>query len=636
MTTRTSVRAALFFGLLGVIGLGLTARLFYLQVIRAPYNRSEVEQYRRSEDRLPSSRGTIVDRHGELLAFDRSVFEVRAEAYVALSKGSERQGFDEFARDLALDLGSALSLDAALDDQRRLLRARIDRRAPKDLAAGRHKIDFLVSPAIESAAVLWRLKQLAESRERHGKLYLHVQLDRRRTYPFRDATIGPVGFVGERGDGATVYRGMEAFAGLLPGAEGKRESWRDAKIQPFWTAALTAPRRPTVLETTLDLELQQVAHDELNRAIAAVEEQYGTPPAWGAMCLAEIETGDVLAMASYSSAAADPKVAAFAPIQYLCNPGSVVKPLVFSIALEQGVLDWNGPLIDCRPTDSGGWRVPDSSRRIKDSHGCGELTPREVLVQSSNIGAARVGRRMGRQGILEYLERYQLGVATGTQLPGERSGRVFPGPDQLRSMPERQFMAYAAPSLSFGYGCNLPPIQILRAYLTLLSGGQRELRLYRRLAANGRVQELPPVPEGPRFVSKITLSRLVDAMRGVVSHEEQATGRHLADELDRLGATGVVAGKTGTSEFDERRDGRMVTVRTASFAGFAPADRPRFVVICVLQKLEADHFWGGRYAAPAAGRLLLRALSQPPPRRSATPQVSVGTPEGVSLPAQQW
>jgi len=132
-----------------------------------------------------------------------------------------------------------------------------------------------------------------------------------------------------------------------------------------------------------------------------------------------------------------------------------------------------------------------------------------------------------------------------------------------------------------------------------------------------------------------TRAQLIDAMRGVVSHEPHATGRHLAEELERLGAAGAVAGKTGTSEYDERKGGRRVTVRTASFAGFAPIEHPKFVAICVLQKPEADHFWGGRYAAPAAGRLLLRALSQLPPRQPATPQVSVGTPEGVGLLAQQ-
>ena len=633
MKDSTHTRAAMFFGVLGVLLVALVGRLAYLQVFRASANRAVVDRQRETGHLVPAARGTIVDREGRLLAFDRPVMEVRAEAY--FDPGGE-VSFEQFAGRLADQLAEALAADRELRGRRDVLLGRIAGSSEDSQRLRRgQKIDFLVDRGLESSVALWRLRQLDEGR---SSLHLHFTPRQRRTYPQRGYTIGPVGFVGERdlGDGRSqaVYRGMEAFVGLRAGEDGARRMWRDVGATRYWTAISTPPDTPSVLETTLDLDLQRAAHEELRRAVDAVVERYGSEPEWGALCLAQVETGDVLAMASYREGIEDQRIAAFSPTQCICPPGSVVKPLVFALALERGVLDWDEAPIDCQPTSSLGWKVPEVRRWIQDAHDCGALSPREILVQSSNIGAAKVGRRLGREGIIELVERFGLGTPTATRLKGEKGGTVHPGVDELRRMPERRFMGYAAPSLSYGYGCNITPLQTLRAYVSLLAGRPRELRLQRRVVVGGQVTEVPPAVEGPRFLSEDTVAKVVDAMRGVVSDTPGATGRHLAAELARKGADGLVAGKTGTSEYDEIRQGRSVTIRTASFAGFAPADRPELVVICVLQKPEADRFWGGMYAAPAAGRLLLRALS-PPAGRSVDPQVSVDSPMVVSLPVKQ-
>jgi len=349
------------------------------------------------------------------------------------------------------------------------------------------------------------------------------------------------------------------------------------------------------------------------------------------MCLAEIETGDILALASYRRPGPNQnvpmqKLAAFSPTQCLCPPGSVVKPLVFAMALEHGLLDWDREEIDCRPTGKDGWKIPGFKRWIEDSHTCGVIPPREVLVQSSNIGAVRVGMRLGAARFEEYLEHFRFGTVTGTRLPGEAAGYFAwtARHKDLTAMPKRTFEGYTAPSLSYGYEYNITPIQVLRAYLILLSGRSRDLRLFRRITRHGDVVDVPATPDGPRFLSEATIATLRDAMTGVVSDQEQATGRHVYADLMKLAGEVPVAGKTGTSEYQEIIDGQSVTVRTASFAGFAPLDRPRFVAVCVLQKPKAAHFWGGSYAGPPAGRLLLHALSQPSRRRAGDSQVSAG------------
>ncbi len=624
-----NARAALCFALLAVVGATVLLRLAWLQGLRADSNRAALARQRQREEALPAPRGTILDRGGRLLAYDRPVVEVRAEAYADLRQGHEAGDFADFARALAADLAFALDADAAAPAATTVasaaaapaLRALLDRiracradPAQDQQPRRRRRVDFLVAAAVDSAAVLERLDEVAR---RRPYLHLHRICRFERTYPERDATLGPVGFVGEVALDARrsrpVFRGMEAFAGLVPGAAGRREVWQDAAATRYWVGRGADPERPTLLQSTLDLALQKAAQGELEHAVSAAAQSYGSPPDWGALCLAEIDTGAVLAMASYRDGA-HPRAAAFAPAQCLSPPGSVVKPLVFSLLLERGLVDWDGETVDCAPDEPAGWRVPGVRRWIKDSHPCGVLGPRDILVQSSNIGAARLGMRLGREGFDEYLRLYQFGAKTGTRLPEELAG-VRPRSDDLLAMDDRAFYGYTAPSLSYGYEYNVTPLQILRAYVTLLSRRPRQLCLFARVVEDGAARDLPAPAATAPFLSEATLRRLIDAMRGVVSDEHEATGRHLAEELAAVGASGMVAGKTGTSEYEERRTEhgvrRRVMVRTASFAGFAPADNPRYVAVCVLQKPGASSFWGGRYAAPAAGRLLLRALGQP-------------------------
>ena len=109
---------------------------------------------------------------------------------------------------------------------------------------------------------------------------------------------------------------------------------------------------------------------------------------------------------------------------------------------------------------------------------------------------------------------------------------------------------------------------------------------------------------------------ILETMVAIVAGAEGSTAGPLTRMLDQRGIPrGILGGKTGTSEYDAKvRDAagglREVTIRTSSFVGFAPAVAPRYLVVCVLQKEGAAAFYGGRYAAPAAGRLLLTALSR--------------------------
>ncbi|HLU39009.1 MAG TPA: penicillin-binding transpeptidase domain-containing protein, partial [Planctomycetota bacterium] len=525
------------------------------------------------------------------------------------------------ATDLAGDLADCLLHGTAADPARRVelrtvLRNRIlsaGTRAAARLATDKRtasvtvKADFLVADDVCRAAAVEALSALAAD-PRWPTLHLHYRTRYERSYPGGEACVGPVGFIAERDRPGEIRTRLEAIDGLRGGVPGRREVHVGPRKQRYWTGNEVPPRPPGSLVTTLDLDLQRAAHAELLAAVDQAIADRGAAPSWGALLLAEVATGNVLAMASYVEGS-HPRVAAFTPTQRQFEPGSVVKPLVFAVALRRGVIDWHRDLFDCTEGAPGrGWRVrpPDpslrGSRRIYDDHACGRLTPAEVLIQSSNVGAVQVGLRTGVEGLEEYVRYYRFGQPTGLGLPNEANGRCR---TDLAALPPRAFWFYTGASYCFGYELMVTPAQMLRAYLYLLARQPRDLRLLDAVEVDGERIALhaPEQPAGEPFLSAEQLDLITAAMVGVVSDREGATGRHVAALLERLGvAPGVVAGKTGTSV------DRISQVRTASFAAFAPASAPRYLAFCVLQKDRAEGFYGGRYAAPAATRLLLHAL----------------------------
>lgn len=576
---------------------------------------------RRTERQLVESppRGRVLDRQGRVLAEDLPVFEVRAEMYFAGGKG-EADIVAE-ASELADELAGCLLTGGPADASRRVARRKVllgriadalarsreraDARGSQ--ASARNRVDFLVDDGVRSAAIVDALTALESSR-RWRTLHLHLTTRYERVYPGGEACLGPVGFIADRDCPTELRTRLEALDGLRGGAPASRSIQVGPRKQRFWTGRETPPQAPASIVTTLDRDLQNAAQAELLGAVADAKAERGSEPSWGALMLAEIDTGNVLAMASWV-ADSHPRAAAFTPIQYRFEPGSSVKPLVFAIALRRGLIDWHNERIDCSEGAPGrGWRVqpgdpsvPRGSRPIVDDHACGVLTPHEVLMRSSNVGAVRIGLRLGVSGLEEYVRAYHFGLPTGLGLLGEATGSCR---TDLAALNKRQFWYYTAPSYCFGYEMMVTPAQMLRAYLSLLAREPRALRLLAAADVDGERVDFPLEGRGGEpILADEQLDLLKAAMASVVSDDEHATGRHVAQMLRKLGvAPGVVGGKTGTSV------NRRTRVRTASFAGFAPVSSPRYLAFCVLQKDRAEGFYGGRYAAPAAARLLLHAL----------------------------
>ncbi len=665
-------RVRFAFGLLGAVPVFLAGWLGWLQVAQA----GELERKRGAPLRLvpatadrqahrtevvPSPRGTIVDRHGNVMALDCETYEVRADIVVPLKVRLDVAIFRSWLVGLTESLALALVADPDLadrDDVRARHTARLAKILQREFRTGdlpasgpipdQHplRVDLLVASEVEVLAVVDALRRVVTDK-RFVAVDLHFLRSYRRAYPERNLTHGIVGHIntawvktvgGIAAMQSTGVCGLESLATLAPEPAAARGYLKDGSGRAYFTAPLVNAPTATVLHSTLDLDMQRIALRELTAtAEAGAREGVVTIPKWGAMVLVEIATGDVVAAASWHRGQPNPAASPFTPMQNLCEPGSIVKPLVLAYAYEAGVLDW-GHTFDCT-SGSSEYRERIASlgrgKAVKDDHPCHELTPHGILVNSSNIGASYVGLLLEREQWRDYLRFYGFGAPLGLQLPNESLGG--PHRDSFDpTTPIRRFRANTAISFSFGYELQVTTLHMARAYLRLFRGANAELRVCRGAEVDGQWHPAPaPADSGPRFRQEV-----VDAVRAamvdVVSSDPHATGAHLhRNMLKEVGIDlhGVIAGKTGTAASRIGIKGRgSVDVRNASFVGFMPTESPRWLAVCVLQKDDSARFYGGTYAAPPVVRLLLQCqqLEQRRLMRQESPNGSIGQDRGQS------
>jgi cell division protein FtsI/penicillin-binding protein 2 len=659
------IRVRLLFGMLGIVPVFLAGWLGWLQVVQGgelrrgdarkpvPLDARAAERQRLAREPLPSPRGTILDRHGRTLAIDCEVYEVRMDVRPPASRRADPAVFRSYLAEIADAMAGALANDPGLADRREarqrhreLLLERLGRAFKTDLLPASGPLtkavpataDVLVDTEVDVLAVVEALRRQDEDR---SSIALHWQRTHKRVYPEREHTYGVVGFVesvpiaapGREQPAAYEPRGvfgMEALAALEPGDPGERWFARDSRRRPYFTAVATMPQPPTVLHSTLDLELQRLAGRELERQAATkATEGRVTIPQWGALVLVEVSTGELLAAASWHRDVKHRKGAAFTPYQNLYEPGSIVKPLVFAVALQKAGLDWHRDY-DCSSSGEHHRRtVEETGRTVHDDHACGTLDPHGILVNSSNIGAVRVGSLLSRQHWREYLDFYGFGKSLHLGLPHENAGRIAADLSPTRS--EAKFKRWSGSSLSIGYELQVNALQMARAYVSLLAGRPRQLRLYRAVEIGGQRHSVPDAGRsadgganpganpGDLVLSAASVEAVMAAMTDVISPEPGATGRHVHERIRKeLGVDlhGLVAGKTGTAVSYSVVPGKgRVEVRNASFVGYVPADAPRFLAVCVLQKDDDARFYGGSYAAPPVVRLLLQVLELEERRR---------------------
>lgn len=509
--------------------------------------------------------------------------------------------YDARGRELAV----SVPVDSAYAEPWRVDDPRATARALAGVLAGVDEDELAARLAGDGASVVVRRKLDAPEARRLRELLAERALpgvyfveETKRYYPNRGLAASVLGFVGTDDVGLA---GLEqVYDDQVAGRPYRRSLLRDARRE---TAALPGdgPSRAEAgrdLVLTLDLTLQHIAERELARTV----EEHGARG--GSVVLLDPRTGGVLAMASYPGF--DPnEFAGFdksrwrnRAVQDAYEPGSTFKLITAAAALAADVVD-PSDVFDC-----GDGEIWIDGRRIRDHKRFHELTFRQVIAKSSNVGAIRAGLAVGGTRFHEMIQDFGFGDATGVDLPGEASGTVHAMADR-----DRLSAAY----VSFGQGLSVTALQLANAFAATANGGVllRPHVVAEIGAGKGEPGRRIPVHEVRRVLHRHTARELGRILEGVVAPE--ASGHSAAIPGYR------VAGKTGTAETAEPAGGYSDTRFVASFAGWAPARNPVLVAAVVIHEPRLPRYHGGQVAAPAfrniVGRALLYLGTPPEPQR---------------------
>lgn len=338
---------------------------------------------------------------------------------------------------------------------------------------------------------------------------------------------------------------------------------------------------------TLDKNVQYIAEKELALAV----QKNGAKG--GIAIVMEPDTGRVLAMANYPTFNPNsyfkygPGALRNRAISDSFEPGSTFKILLVATALEDHVIR-AGDSFNC---ENGSYSF--SGRTIHDTHHYGTLTVPEILKFSSNIGAAKIGSRLGSERLYAGLTGFGIGEKSDIDLPGEAGG-------MLRQ--QAKWYGIDLATISFGQGVTATALQIATAVSAVANGGNlMKPYLVDHVADdNGTVLQQFGPQVRRRVVSPQTAHTVAGMLEGVVN--EGGTGTSAAVDGYR------VAGKTGTAQkVDPATRGYSAKKRTASFVGFVPLDKPRLTILVVVDEPTTSPY-GGVVAAPAFSAIAQQTL----------------------------
>ncbi|MBN2593938.1 MAG: penicillin-binding protein 2 [Sedimentisphaerales bacterium] len=538
--------------------LALGTRCFYIQHFKSNHY-ADLCNKQQVYTQVQPQRGVILDCRGRVLAASNKIQTIFAEPRVI-----------EDAKETSSELAPIVDM-------------------------GAHIICQLILESHNPGFVKIKTTTDANECSAAAKIYgIGVLSEWRRHYPMGNLAANVVGFTSLDDCG---LEGIELkYDKELSGSAAKNIFFADVYRRP-----IRAKQQEGILTNgkgiilTIDATIQQFARDELLK-------QYKNYEAEAAVAIvAEPKTGAILAMVSLPDfdpadiRTTDPNNFRSRSITDWYEPGSIIKPVVVSIALEAGAVNRTEKIF----CENGNYYGKGFGRIGEYRRGFGDLTVKEILINSSNIGMAKIGQRLGKDRLYQGLKLFGFGTQTGIELPGEVDGLLKP-PDV--------WTGYSVTRIPFGQEICVTGMQLVRAFCILANGG-RLVRpfLVRAIVDNdGNITVLkrPPPPVGYIVKPEVAKWIVSEAMVGVVN---EGTGKRA--QLEKW----QVFGKTGTANIAlSNARGYSDQNYVASFIAGAPVDDPAIIVLVSIRKPNRSlgkGYTGGSVASPVAAKIIEKTLT---------------------------
>ncbi|MBC7772792.1 MAG: penicillin-binding protein 2 [Pyrinomonadaceae bacterium] len=610
-----------------VVCIGLLLTVMLGRVVQLQMRPSEqlqaVRDDRVSKVDIPGVRGDILDRRGRPLAITRFGHRIFVDP-LRLPK-DVGPVFEKLAVLSALPMDKVVErLIPALDKNDRIMR---DPAAPLD-ANGRPKglSHYVTLGGIQDDSIVAQVK----AQSIPG---VFTELRSVRETPADDLAASLVGLVGIDHDGLL---GAEFFLDKkIRPTQGSITYVRDSRSRPLWLApgGYVAPQRGDDIRLSIDLELQNIAIDELRRGVEEAD------AAGGRLVIMDPATGEVLAMVDVirhvSSAEeypwtlpgdrtplqtgrryrtirddvkrdAHPSAARNRCVEDVYEPGSTFKPFMWSTTTELGLAHPD----EIFNTEHGHWNCY-GSRTLSDVVLRETQTWSEVLINSSNIGMAKGTARMSFQQMRDAVVRFGFGAKTNIGLPGESPGIVTP---------LRRWSKYSHTSVAMGHEVAVTPVQMVRAFSAFARQGDLAGTIpgvHFTAVDSATVQK-----EAKRAILARTAELTRKTMHGVTQKVDDkafrdASGQVIPPKYDWFGKSGTAEIPVGKAPKGYKRptgsDGYYRGQYNSSFIAGAPLESPRLVVVAVIDDpgpglIAQKHHYGSWVAGPVVRRVMERAL----------------------------
>jgi cell division protein FtsI/penicillin-binding protein 2 len=552
--TRCLFVCAVFIGLFSTFSF----RLIYLQAIQHDEYAGLAAEKHVYKQIIHAERGTILDANNEVLAHNIPVKTIVADA----THLNNRQAIvDLLSEELAL---SPAQIVEKFSTERRYIVIKRDVPEAKAIA----------------------LREKLRAANLRGIYFEH---DAVRLYPNGSMLCHVIGFTDFDQHGIQgVEASMEEY---LHGQDGYRfieHNRAGQEIVPY-RGQERVPRDGYQVHLTVDLSLQNIVENEIDAAMEEYSPQKAT------IILMRPQTGEILAMANRPDfdlnlrSEAKPEEMKNRAIIDMMEPGSTFKIVAAAAALNERKLRPDSTIF----CENGLWNFGGSA--LHDHRAFSYLSVRDVLVKSSNIGAAKLALSVGDQRFYEYIRRFGFGERTGIELPGEIGGLI---------RPPQAWSKISITRIPMGHEVGVTPLQMTLAMAVIANGGKLVTpRIIKSITTpeGKNVSSLSPVVLR-QVISLETAREIGDALRGVVSDRGTAAAAAVP------GFT--IAGKTGTAQKVDPRGGYEQGKYVVSFAGYLPADHPEFVGLVVLDDAHTSKpelNYGGLIAGPIFSRVAEKA-----------------------------
>lgn len=523
---------------------------------------------------LAATRGNILSADGQVLATSLPEYRIYIDP-MSWEPDSARRVKDQIVRDSIL----TTKMDSMLTGMKRIIPDLDIEKTRAAILKGRaqQKHNISLYPKRVTYIQLTELKKVPLLNLPIGKSGFTTEEFRRRKNPYGRLAIRTIGNLRSENDEA--LNGLElAFDSVLSGKPGvcHRQKVANRYINLVDTPAVDG----CDVVTTIDVGMQDLTEKVLGNQLRAIGARAG-------MCiLMEVQTGNVKAMSSLSRlengnyAEIDPRA-----VTNMMEPGSVFKPMSFMVAMDDGKINMN------TTCNTGNGIREMHGRKMRDSDwrkgGNGVLTVPEIIKKSSNVGVSTLidnAYASNPDQFVSGLQRIGIMEDLHIPIPGYKKPRIR----YRRDNPDRWY-GTTLPWMSIGYETQIPPISTLTFYNGVANGGKlvapRFVTEVRR--GNEVVQEYPTVVLRERMCKPEVLRNIQICLEGVVG-KNTGTGK-LAYSKNF-----AIAGKTGTAQIWSKEG--FASNYLVSFAGYFPADRPRYsMIVCIEKGAPA---YGGIHCCP--------------------------------------